>query len=93
YRGASSKLNELSKKGELQELSKEEVKLARDALDAQRTLVYESAKQAARLVEGLDQGIGVTRLPVIRHNVLGAQALDNAASHLFSHHSTRKRHD
>ncbi|KAF4727187.1 hypothetical protein FOZ63_011840 [Perkinsus olseni] len=93
YRGASSKLNELSKKGELQELSKEEVKLARDALDAQRTLVYESAKQAARLVEGLDQGVGVTRLPVIRHNVLGAQALDNAASHLFSHHSTRKRHD
>ncbi|KAF4685116.1 hypothetical protein FOZ60_006845 [Perkinsus olseni] len=70
YRGASSKLNELSKKGELQELSKEEVKLARDALDAQRTLVYESAKQAARLVEGLDQGVGVTRLPVIRHNVL-----------------------
>ncbi|KAF4664642.1 hypothetical protein FOZ61_000636 [Perkinsus olseni] len=93
YRGASSKLNELSKKGELQELTKEEVKLARDALDAQRTLVYESAKQAARLVEGLDRGIGVTRLPVIKHNVLGAQALDNAASHLFSHHSARKRHD
>ncbi|EER05579.1 ATPase GET3, putative [Perkinsus marinus ATCC 50983] len=77
YRGASSKLNELSKKGELQELSKEEIKLARDALDSQRTLVYESAKQAARLVEGLDEGVGVTRLPTIRHNVLGRSAVVN----------------